>query len=129
MKDVPHYKRASQGVLAMNTNKKISGLSVILPDAEYIIVVTNSGKINKYSISRLEVSNRYKAGTKVIKLGKTDSIFSIYGVNDDNILTVITHNDTLTIPVRDIPILSSISGGTKMVNIKGDSIIRTKVWY
>ena len=127
MSEIPHYKRASQGVLAMNTNDKISGLSVIVPEAEYIIVVTTSGKINKYSISGLERSNRYKAGTKVIKLGKNDSIFSIYGVNDNNILSVTTHNSKIEIPVKDIPVLSSISGGTKMINIKGDSIIRTNV--
>ena len=127
MSEVPHYKRASQGVLAMNTNDKISGLSVILPEAEYIVVVTNSGKINKYSITGLERSARYKAGTKVIKLGKNDSIFSIYGMNDNNTLVVITHSGRIEIPVKDIPVLSSISSGTKMINIKGDSIIRTGV--
>ena len=127
MSEVPHYKRASQGVLAMNTNDKISGLSVILPDAEYIVVVTNSGKINKYSITGLERSARYKAGTKVIKLGKNDSIFSIYGMNDNNTLVVITHSGRIEIPVKDIPVLSSISSGTKMINIKGDNIIRTNV--
>ena len=127
MSEIPHYKRASQGVLAMNTNDKISGLSVIVPEAEYIIVVTTSGKINKYSISGLERSNRYKAGTKVIKLGKNDSIFSIYGMNDNNILVITTHNGKVEIPVKDIPVLSSISGGTKMINIKGDNIIRTNV--
>ena len=127
MSEVPHYKRASQGVLAMNTNDKISGLSVILPDAEYIVVVTDSGKINKYSITGLERSARYKAGTKVIKLGKNDSIFSIYGMNDNNTLVVITHSGRIEIPVKDIPVLSSISSGTKMINIKGDNIIRTNV--
>ena len=127
MSEIPHYKRASQGVLAMNTNDKISGLSVILPEAEYIVVVTTSGKINKYSITGLERSARYKAGTKVIKLGKNDSIFSIYGMNDNNILVVTTHNGKVEIPVKDIPVLSSISGGTKMINIKGDNIIRTNV--
>ena len=127
MSEVPHYKRASQGVLAMNTNDKISGLSVILPDAEYIVVTTTSGKINKYSITGLERSARYKAGTKVIKLGKNDSIFSIYGMNDNNTLVVITHSGRIEIPVKDIPVLSSISSGTKMINIKGDNIIRTNV--
>ena len=127
MSEIPHYKRASQGVLAMNTNDKISGLSVIVPEAEYIVVVTTSGKINKYSISGLERSSRYKAGTKVIKLGKNDSIFSIYGMNDNNTLLITTHNNKIEIPVKDIPVLSSISGGTKMINIKGDSIIRTNV--
>ena len=127
MSEVPHYKRASQGVLAMNTSDNISGLSVILPDAEYIVVVTNSGKINKYSITGLERSARYKAGTKVIKLGKNDSIFSIYGMNDNNTLVVITHSGRIEIPVKDIPVLSSISSGTQMINIKGDNIIRTNV--
>ena len=111
----------------MNTSDNISGLSVILPDAEYIVVVTNSGKINKYSITGLERSARYKAGTKVIKLGKNDSIFSIYGMNDNNTLVVITHSGRIEIPVKDIPVLSSISSGTKMINIKGDNIIRTNV--
>ena len=48
-------------------------------------------------------------------------------MNDNNTLVVTTHSGKTEIPVKDIPVLSSISGGTKMINIKGDSIIRTNV--
>lgn len=128
MQDIPCYKRISMGVLAMNTSDKIGGLSVVYPNAEYILVVTSSGKINKYNISGLDRSARYKAGSSVIKLGK-DEIYAIYGVSESNILRLIMKEsaEPVIIPIKDVPIMSSVSTGTKMVNIKNDKIIRSDI--
>lgn len=128
MSDIPCYKRASQGVLAMNTKEYISGLSVVYPNATHVIVITTSGKINKFNISGLETSARYKAGSSVIKLGKTDDIHSIYGTNDNNIIHVVMRESApIDINVSDIPVLSSASGGTKMINVKSDMIVKTQI--
>lgn len=128
MTDIPCYKRASQGVLAMNTKDFIGGLSVVYPNANYIVVITKSGKINKFNMSGLETSARYKSGSSVIKLGKTDEIHSIYGANDNDIIHIIMRESApIDIQVADIPVLSSVSGGTKMINIKNDMIIKTQI--
>lgn len=121
--DIPDYKRASQGVYAMNTKDKISGLSLIYPDAKYIVIVTASGKISKFDIIGLERSKRCKAGSSVIKLGKTDSIVSIAGVNDNNTLSVITTNGRHIIKVSDIPVGSSASSGIKLINDKNYTVV------
>lgn len=127
MSEVPNYKRASQGVFAMNTDDLISGLSVVYPDSEYILVLTRNGKVNKYNISGLERSTRYKAGSSVIKLDKSDNIFSIYGVNNNNILRVVTETGVEEIDVANVPITSSVSKGNKMINTKNNIIIKTDV--
>ena len=127
MNEVSHYKRSSQGVFAMNTTKHINGLSVIYPNSTHIIVISNNGNINKFDITGLERSSRYKSGSSVIKLGKSDSIFSIYGVNDSNTLRVITRLGTTDILVKDIPVMSSVSAGSRMIPLKSDNIIKTIV--
>lgn len=125
MNEVSHYKRSSQGVFAMNTDKTINGLSVIYPNSTHIIVISTNGSINKFDIAGLERSVRYKAGSSVIKLGKSDSIFSIYGVNDKNILRVITRLGTTDYNIKDIPTQSSVSVGTRVIPLKGNNIIKT----
>ena len=37
---------------AMNTQTDIEGLSVVYPDAKYIVVITEKGKINKFPIHK-----------------------------------------------------------------------------
>ena len=123
MSEVPNYKRASQGVLAMNTKESIGGISVVYPNATHIIVVTASGRVNKFSISGLDKSVRNKGGSSVIKLGKTDKILSIHGVNDDNVISVITRAGREVYKVKDFDTLSSVSSGVKLASSKGDNMI------
>ena len=127
MSEIPHYKRTALGVAAMNTKEKIDGLSVIYPDATHIVVVTSSGRINKFDVAGLARSSRNKAGSSVIKFGKNDRIVSIYGVNDSNTLKVVTASGTIDIPISSIPVGSSISAGEKMISTKGDVIIKTRI--
>ena len=82
--EVPHLKRNTMGNLAMNTNEPIEGISVIYPNTTYIVTITKNGKINKIDVTVLAKSSRNLAGSSVIKLSKGDSIFAIYGV-DNNI--------------------------------------------
>ena len=124
MESVPNYKRNTLGVFAMKTTDEIDGVSVIDPKATDIVVITESGRINKFDISGLPLADRYTAGNRVIKLGKTDSIVSIFSVTDDNHIRIVTKNTVLDIPVKDIARTSSISPGTKMIPLKGDLIVK-----
>ena len=127
MKDIPLYKRITQGVSAMNTKDKIEGLSIVFPDATSVIVITKSGRVNKFSISGLATSSRNKAGSNMIKLGKQDEIVSVYGVNDSNVLHIVTTDGVLDIPVSDIPLGSSVSQGERLINGKGNIVIKTVI--
>ena len=113
--------------MALQEGQTIDGISVILPDATDIIVLTESGKANRFNISGLQRSNRYKAGSSVIKLGKTDKIKTIFGVNDKNILNIVTKMNKFEIPVSDIPRGSSISSGSKILSTKGDMIVKCTI--
>ena len=124
MKEVPHYKRTALGVSAMNTKDTIDGLSIIYPDATYCVVITESGRINKFDIMGLKRSSRNKAGTSVIKLGKSDRIKSIYGVNDNNTIQVTHSNGVADIKVSDLKTGSSVSTGDKVIKGK---VYKTKV--
>ena len=125
--DIPVYKRASQGVIAMNTREPITGLSIIYPDAKYVIVVTQSGKINKFDIAGLARGKRAKAGSSVISLKKTDKIVSIIGVNDKNTIMVVCASGRKIIPVSEIPISSSVSQGVKMLEAKDGIAIKAEI--
>lgn len=124
---VPHYKRNSLGVAAMDTKDKIDGFVPVELDNTDVVVITESGKMNKFSITGLNVSDRYKAGSNVIKLGKADTIHSIHCVNDKDIIKITTRTDKIEIPVSQIQRASSISSGEKVLNLKNDMIIKTEI--
>lgn len=124
MESVPNYKRNTLGVYAMKTDEEIDGISVVDPKATDIVVVTESGRINKFDISGLPLADRYTSGNRAIKLGKTDSIVSIFSTTDNNHIRVVTKNTIHDIPVKDIQRTSSISPGTKVIPIKGDLIVK-----
>ena len=110
----PYLKRSTLGNTAMKTTLDIDGMSVITRDTTDIVVVTDKGKFNRFNISGLPISDRNKAGNKVIKLAKGDYIHNIFSCNASYALRVIRPDETLEINVSDIPVGSSISAGTKM---------------
>lgn len=128
MSSIPNYRRSSVGVAAMKLSNDdiIDGVSIIYPDATDVVVVTESGKINKFNISALPLSDRNRAGSGVIKLGKGDKIHSIYGVNNSNILKIITNNTKVDIPISEIESGSSISAGKRYIPAK-DIILKCVV--
>lgn len=127
MKDIPNYKRNTLGVFAMNTKGDIDGISAIDKTDTDIVVITDSGKANKFNVSGLAVGKRYMAGNSVIKLGKNEKIAAIYGTKDTYLINLVTKNSRLNIRVADITRSSSISSGVKVLNMKGDIILRSKV--
>ena len=122
---IPHYKRNSLGVAAMDTKDKIDGLALVELNNTDVVVITNGGKINRFSITGLNVSDRYKAGSNVIKLGKTDSIHSIHCVNEKDTIIITTTNGKTEVPVNSLQLASSISSGEKI--FKNEIIVKTQV--
>lgn len=129
MRDIPNYKRNTLGVFAMNTKSEIDGISAIDKSDTHIVALTSSGKANKINVSGLALGKRYMAGNSVIKLGKNEKIVAIYGCKDSYVLNVVTKNSRVNIRVSDIPVSSSVSGGTKVLTMKGDLILRTKLIF
>ena len=67
------------------------------------------------------------AGNSVIKLGKTEKIVAMYGTKDSYVINLITKNSRLNIRVSDITRSSSVSSGVKIINMKGDMILKTRL--
>ena len=129
MKDIPNYKRNTLGVFAMNTSNEIDGISAIDKTDTDIVVITDSGKANKFSASGLALGKRYMAGNSVIKLGKNEKIVAMYGTKDSYVINLITKNSRLNIRVSDITRSSSVSSGVKILNMKGDIILKSRLIY
>lgn len=128
MKSIPLFKRNASGSKAMATKDEIEGLSVLYPDVDYVTVVTEKGKINKFNISALAPHARACAGINVIKLKDKDSIKSIYGACDKDVLRIITSNQTLEVPVSEIQLRSPVAVGDN-IPLKGANIIRVDLMY
>ncbi len=124
VRNIPLYRRNAVGNKAMNTTSDIEGLSIIYPNAKYIVVLTDKGRINKFPIDSLASHDRARSGINVIKLGSGDSINSIFGANDHDTIRVVTSNSVLEIPVVEVKSKSPVAVGDN-IPLKGSSIVRT----
>jgi DNA gyrase subunit A len=113
--EVPYQKRSTLGNLVMKTNDTIDGISVITSATKDVVVITANGRFNRINQSALPRSQRNKAGSRVIKLGKGDYIMNIFSCHgDDKVLRVIRPDEVVMINVNDIPEGSSVSTGAKL---------------
>ena len=126
--DVPHQKRNTKGLMSM-AQETVDGLSVIKPNNTDVVVVTESGKINRFDVVALPTMGRNKPGCTIIKLSKGDSIQTVYGTDLDSTLKIITKNNVYEFKVGDIPSGTSISSGAKMISTKTDNIIRCEIHH
>lgn len=126
MTEIPSLLRQARGVKSMSSSP-VDGLSIIGKDTTDIVVVTESGKFNRFMPEALPRSSRAKAGSTVIKLGKTDKIKTIYGINSSDSIRVIINSGKVDVPVSSIPISSSIGSGEKLINQKDGPIIKCMV--
>ena len=112
---IPYLKRATVGNKALNTTDNVDGLAVVTNKTTDIVVITNKGYVNRFSITGMPVKARGKAPDKVIKLGKGDTINAIFSCNPiENKIRIINAEGASELMIDQIPIGSSISGGTKM---------------
>ena len=115
-KEVPYLKRSTKGNRVSTNSTLIDGLNFLLPNSTSLVVITKYGMVNKVPIAAIPLLNRGRAGIKVIKLNKGDSILSIWSCTENNILVV---NDTKSIkrlPVNQIQQGSTIAQGFQLLN-------------
>ena len=128
MESIPHYRRSTYGVNAMNTKEPLDGFSVIENGTNNdIVVITQNGKANRFLSVALPKSDRNKAGNSVIKLGKADKLLKVFTLSPDQSLEIHTTKESKVIHVSDIPMASSISSGEKVISTKGDVILKCNV--
>lgn len=120
MSEVPHLKRNTKGLKSIGTDGEVDGLSLILKDTKYILVLTEKGMVNKFSPAGLPLSTRGKRGSKVIKLKKGDNIKAIYSVDNNDIIRITTDALYADFKISDIPEGSSISEGVRLVGAKSN---------
>ena len=124
--EIPLLKRNTKGLKVMgNTDEEIDGLTALPKSfAGDILVLTASGKVNRFSQLALPLSSRTKRGNRVIKLGKGDKIIALYAVTANDTLVVNgSSSGTLTIPVAEIPQGSSVSAGIKLFSSRGNILL------
>jgi DNA gyrase/topoisomerase IV subunit A len=121
--DIPYLKRNTKGSRSIYNADMVDGLCVIDQTKSDIIVVTESGRVNRIPILALPIESK-KRGFNVIKLSSTDKINSIMSGNESNMVCVKTLNNYYEIPVNTIKVGSSISTGDKLISVKGDQLIR-----
>lgn len=126
MSEVPHQKRNSKGMRAI-TEDLVDGLAIVKPNATDVVVVTENGKINRFSIVALPNLGRNKAGSRVIKLAKGDSIKFMACVQDTDVLKVKTQLEVVEFLISNLDVGSSMSTGKKMISVKGNSILACAV--
>ena len=122
--EIPYLKRATLGNQAMKTKEQIDGISVVTADTNEVVVVTTKGKFNKLGISALPRSNRNKAGVRVIKLAKGDTIKNIFTCNGNVDIKITRVDEILTIDTNNIPMGSSVSSGVKLCK---DGVIKAEL--
>lgn len=118
--DIPLLSRTTKGVIGMKSSKyAIDGMCCIIPNSTHVIVVTESGRVNKIGLDSINRGTRARAGDVIIKLGKTDSIKYIGVCNETDSLAITTHRNSKVYPIAQIPNGSSISQGEKMADSSG----------
>jgi DNA gyrase subunit A len=124
--DIPILKRNARGCVSMaSKTTNVEGMSAMSKQFTDFVVVTKNGYINRIIPDSVQ-KGRSKAGSNVIKLGKTDNIVAVYGVNNNDILMnlIAPTGEIVEIPVMSIPAGSSISTGNKM--IKGGEVVKVQ---
>ena len=121
--DIPYLKRNTKGSRAIYNADTVDGLCVIDQTKSDIIVVTDSGKVNRIPIISLPIAAN-KKGFNVIKLGTNDKINTVVSGNDSNIICIKTVKNYHEIPVSQLQVGSSISAGEKLIPMKADQMLR-----
>ena len=122
--DIPYLKRNTKGYRAMSNVDYVDGMCVIYNGCTDIVVVTESGRVNRISvINGLPNSGRGKSGCNIIKLGTNDRIVGVVSGTNNDIIHIKCSDTDMTIPVQNLKIGSSISSGDKVITTRGNKIL------
>lgn len=121
--DIPYLKRNTKGSRAIYNADTVDGFCVIDQTKSDIVVITESGKVNRIPIMSLPIGTA-KKGFNIIKLGTNDKINSVISGNETNLICIKTLKSYYEIPIAQLQMGSSISSGEKLVPMKADKMIR-----
>lgn len=127
-KDIPLIKRSTFGVKAIDTTENVNSMVEMFNESTDIVVVTKSGKFNRFKSTMLTPHARGSKGAGVIKLDGNDEIFSILGCREQDSVRIVTLENIYDIKVADIKEKSPIASGTKMIP-SNQLIVRAEVLY
>ena len=122
--DAPYLKRNTKGSKSMSNVDHVDGLCVVYDGCTDIVVVTESGRVNRINIIQgMPNSSKGKSGSNLIKLSPNDKIVGIVCGNIcDNIHIKCTDSD-MVVQIANLEIGSSISPGTKLLGTRSNKIL------
>lgn len=122
--DAPYLKRNTKGSRSMSNVDSVDGLCVIHNNCTDIVVITESGRMNRINIVQgLPNIGKGKSGHNLIKLSSGDTIASVISGNESDIIHIKSANGDTLVNFTDIPMGSSISTGTKVLATRGNKIL------
>lgn len=121
-------KRAARGNKTLKSGN-IDGMIIVNgTKTKYLVCVTKTGKINKVLFNSIPGAGEAKKEFSIIRLSKDDAIQNILCADDSNTLVIRCFNaGEFEFPIKDIQIGSSVSGGDKVLSLKNDQIIYSKL--
>ena len=115
-KEVPYLKRSTKGNRVSTNSTLIDGMNFVIPNSTDVVIITKEGMVNKIPINVISLSNRGRAGIKVINLSKTDEIANVWACTENHKLLIREGKSSKEVLVSEIPMGSTISPGIKMFN-------------
>ena len=121
-KDIPIQGRISSGVKGMNIedNEKIV-FGTQIDKSGYLTIITNKGNAKRIAVAEFGLSARYRKGLRAINIKGDEKI--IFANFDNEKPDVVAEINEEIVQIKDIPILSRISEGKKIISKK-----ITNVW-
>lgn len=112
--DAPYLKRFTKGNRASTATSIVDGMNFLRKEDDVLITVTKKGFVNKLNMSIIPRSQRGRAGLKIVKLDKDDTILSIFPCKNTEQLVIQDGKNNITVPINNIPVKSSICKGTQL---------------
>ena len=121
-KDIPIQGRISSGVKGMNIedNEKIV-FGTQIDKSGYLTIITNKGNAKRIAVAEFGLSARYRKGLRAINIKGDEKI--IFANFDNEKPDVVAEINEEIVQIKDIPILSRINEGKKIISKK-----ITNVW-
>jgi DNA gyrase subunit A len=121
--------RSARGVraISMGKNDSVVGVSQIVSSEQKIVTITEKGIGRLTKLSEYKVQARGGKGVYNYKVSEsTGRVAGVKAVSDEDDLIIVKDNGTIIrIRVRDIRIISRMSKGVKLMQVKADERIIT----
>lgn len=124
--DIRQTARVTKGLksIDMEPDEYIIGICEISKDDQYILLITNNGKVKKCKLDYLKTEVRNSKPLKLINLTGTDRLKFVHGAKDTEEYVAYMVGKTYPIRVMDVSELPRMSSGVKMIPVpRGEVII------